>query len=747
MNIFRAFILTLLLSGTSHLSIAQKRIIDSLQKIVNTTTVDTTKLSALCSLSGICEPAEILSYAQPAIKLALEKQKPLKSGSLLYRTISHYLAAAYDNEAYYHYAVTGDGDKEIANYRLALNIKQAIRDSAALPATYINMGSYYQRHGDMDKGLEFLLKALDSYPKGTQSYDLAGCLTNIGSNYYQKGDINNALNYYDKALKMMETIKNFSGAGSVLHNMAAVYIETGDTTNHISSLEKSMTYFERSDDQSRIAQVLSSLGRAYSTKDLKKAIDYYQKSQKLAEKGGYKNIIADNYLGLAYIYDKQGDYQQALEYVEKSLKLKEETGSEMGQATALIRFGSTYFKMGNVAKAAEYGEKGLKMAQENGFPGPARLGAELLKNVYEKQHNYEKAFKMYNLYIQMKDSLNNKETRKAVVKQQLKHEYEKKAAADSVKVAEEQKITAVKFKQEQTQRYALYGGLLLIGLFAVFMFNRFKVTQKQKQIIEVKSKETEEQKVIIEEKQKEIVDSINYAKRIQYSLLAHEDLLKANLPEHFVFFKPKDIVSGDFYWATKKGTSFYIAVCDSTGHGVPGAFMSLLNISFLNEAINEKNIVQPNEILNHTRQRLIENMEGGKDGMDAILVRFDTSAGKTNITYAAANNEPVLVKQGAFTELPKDKMPVGKGEKNESFTLQTIEAEKGDILYLYTDGFADQFGGPKGKKFKYKTLNELLVKHAAMDMNAQSLALNENFINWKRELEQVDDVCVVGIRL
>jgi serine phosphatase RsbU (regulator of sigma subunit) len=258
--------------------------------------------------------------------------------------------------------------------------------------------------------------------------------------------------------------------------------------------------------------------------------------------------------------------------------------------------------------------------------------------------------------------------------------------------------------------------------------------------------EIEEKKALIEEKQKEIVDSINYAKRIQYALLAHEDLLKENLPSYFIYFNPKDIVSGDFYWATKKDDRFYIAVCDSTGHGVPGAFMSLLSIGFLTEAINEKGIEKPNEIFDFVRDRLITNLskEGQKDGFDGILLCMDYKTNK--ITYAAANNQPVIIQNNTFIELQKDRMPVGMGERKENFKLHELTFTPNNTIYLYTDGYADQFGGPNGKKFKYKNLNQLLLDITDLDPTEQKQKLSDHFNNWKGDLEQVDDVCVIGIR-
>jgi serine phosphatase RsbU (regulator of sigma subunit) len=211
-------------------------------------------------------------------------------------------------------------------------------------------------------------------------------------------------------------------------------------------------------------------------------------------------------------------------------------------------------------------------------------------------------------------------------------------------------------------------------------------------------------------------------------------------------------VSGAFYWATSKVASssnttntFYLAVCDSTGHGVPGAFMSLLNISFLNEAINEKGIEAPNEVFNHVRQRLIENIgqEGAQDGMDATLIKI---AGN-KIEYAAAYNAPVVIRKGEIVECGYDKMPIGTGETSEGFTNYKLELEKGDMLYLYTDGFADQFGGEKGKKYKDANLKRLFRAIAKENTQKQNELLAAEMETWILDNEQVDDICIIGIQV
>jgi serine phosphatase RsbU (regulator of sigma subunit) len=269
------------------------------------------------------------------------------------------------------------------------------------------------------------------------------------------------------------------------------------------------------------------------------------------------------------------------------------------------------------------------------------------------------------------------------------------------------------------------------------------LVKEQNIVLEQKVKE---RTAALEEKNKEVMDSIHYAKRIQNALLAQEDILRKFYQDrYFLLFKPKDIVSGDFYWGCQQENRIYLAVCDCTGHGVPGAFMSLLNTSYLNEAIIEKNIAKPNEIFNYVRDRLVTTIshEGGRDGMDGILFCKDLTTNK--ITYAAAYNTPYLVRKGALVELQTDKMPVGRGELDKSFTNFDLKLEQGDGLYLLTDGYADQFGGPKGKKFKYKQLEDILISMSHLPMSEQKIILEQKFNEWKEGFEQVDDVCIIGI--
>jgi serine phosphatase RsbU (regulator of sigma subunit) len=315
------------------------------------------------------------------------------------------------------------------------------------------------------------------------------------------------------------------------------------------------------------------------------------------------------------------------------------------------------------------------------------------------------------------------------------------------------------------QEFLTHGAMLTLTVvvFCVFMIRtRYRLTYKEiksrlelaysKKIIEIEHATVTEQK-------KEILDSINYAKRIQSAMLTSENIFSKYLKNYFVLFKPKDIVSGDFYWATPISEhKFILITADSTGHGVPGAMMSMLNISCLNEAVNERKLLSPAAILNHARQRIISSLaedgsaEGGKDGMDCSVVVFDFE--HKQITYAAANNPIWIVRfsnnntEAELIDLKPDRMPVGKHDKDkEPFSEHTFELQDGDVVYTLTDGFADQFGGVKQKKFTYKKLKEMLLKINTNGCNDQKAYLTNVFTEWKGKLDQVDDVLIIGVKV
>lgn len=265
------------------------------------------------------------------------------------------------------------------------------------------------------------------------------------------------------------------------------------------------------------------------------------------------------------------------------------------------------------------------------------------------------------------------------------------------------------------------------------------------------AEQIEEQKETLEEKNREITDSINYAKKIQSSLIPAESEFNSHFKDSFVLFKPKDIVSGDFYWISRKEDKVFYATADCTGHGVPGGFMTMLGISFLDQIINESEIYEPGRILDILRERLIHTLKQSgsagenKDGMDIVLCCIDLKTKKMN--YAAGNNSLYVYRNNEFIEYKPDKQPCGFYPDPKPFTQKEIALQEGDIVYTFTDGFADQFGGPKGKKFKYRNLEQTITSLKDRSLSEQKKELDTVFENWRGHLEQVDDVCIIGVSI
>jgi len=312
-----------------------------------------------------------------------------------------------------------------------------------------------------------------------------------------------------------------------------------------------------------------------------------------------------------------------------------------------------------------------------------------------------------------------------------------------------------------TQEILINGGMLVVTvavISVVLIHARYVLTKKEiiaRLSLAATNKELEIKNNIIEEKNKDITASINYAKRIQEAMLPEKELKNRLFPNAFVYYQPRDIVSGDFYWFAEKGNKKIIAAVDCTGHGVPGAFMSMIGNAMLNEIVLEKGIIKASEILNHLREHIIKSLKQTgadgeqKDGMDISLCVFDKDENK--LEFAGANNPLWIVTRETppvLKEIKGDKQPIGIYMGNPTpFTNHEIALSKGDSVYIFTDGFADQMGGETGKKYKTKTMKELLLTIQHIPMREQEAAISKLFHNWKGTYEQTDDILVIGVEV
>jgi len=677
----------------------------------------------------------------------------------------------------------------LAYYALALN----------------NFGYLYEKQGDISKAFEYFNKSLPIQEEIDDKLGMAGSLLNLGMIFRQQGNIPKALEYYHRALKLQILIDNKSGIATSYNNIGFVYDSQGEYLKAYEYYNKALNINFLLKDKSSIAICYTNIAFLYSfhnelffngSKDECmrnghiKAIEYLNKSIKLQEEINDKSGIASSLNSLGSLYETFGDpycsestdecyehgQKKALDLYTKSLVLRQEINNKVGITISYECLSSLLLKQNKIGEAFRFADLSLQTAKELGYPENIQNAAILLKKIHEKKGEYKEALEMHELYIQMRDSIINQENRKATYKKQFQIEYEIQFAKDSITHITKEKEE--KYKHEKAiseQRMYTIGGLIgfILMIFVAFIsYRAFKNKKKANILLEQKNIEIYQQKEEIssqrdeiesqrdlvtiqkeeiEEVHKEVTDSINYAKRIQEAVLPISELSRSVLGEHFVLFKPKNIVSGDFYWTTKIENQLFVAVADCTGHGVPGAFMSMLGISFLNEIVQKQEIKKANQILNILRMEIInalqqKGLDGEqKDGMDIslLIVNSDTH----ECQWAGANNPLYIIAKGELTELHGDKMPIAIYPTMKDFTNHGFVLQKGDRIYMFTDGFADQFGGPQGKKFKYKPFKELLTKNTSRPMSEQQSVLMETFLNWKGKLDQVDDVLVLGIKI
>lgn len=600
-----------------------------------------------------------------------------------------------------------------------------------------------------EKALSIVNTTYDLAKKLNYKKGMAQCLNDMGVCYSIQGKMEKSLDYYLQSLKIKEEIKDERGVGISYINIGQVYSDQEQFDKAMEYLNKALAQFEKIHNELEIAATYNSIGTLYDKMDkLDSARIYMERSYELRKKINDIDGISECVGNLATIYKHLGNNKKAIEYYEMDLKYNELEGNDYSRTITMNNMSLLYADMNNIDKAIATAEKSAEISEKKGYLENLKFALGNLADFYRTKKDFATAYHYLATYFSVCDSLKNEDLSRSLNDLSMKYETEKKDQQNKL-LQTQNDLSEKTIKQQRLVTVFIIIGFCLVSLLAFFIFRGLKKQRVANTLIS-------QQKDLIEEKHKEITDSINYAERIQRSFLASKELLDKNLKNYFVLFKPKDVVSGDFYWASKIVSSsgvenFMLATADSTGHGVPGAIMSLLNITSLESAIKDGN-TQPADILNHARTTIIERLkkdgsaEGGRDGMDASLICFDF---KTNtFSYAAANNPIWVIRNQQMIELSPDKMPIGKHDKEHiPFVQHSFQMEQGDVIYTLTDGLPDQFGGPKGKKFMYKKLKALLISYSLEPMNIQQKKIEEALQAWKGDFEQVDDITVIGIRV
>jgi serine phosphatase RsbU (regulator of sigma subunit) len=709
MTFRRSFTLFLLLISGVLCAQDQQRI-DSLQKILSSTTIDTLRIGTLSELS------EALYNSDPQQALQINKQIIVLADEAL--------------------------PKYSGNAKERLLLMKA--------ASINNLGILAMDRGDVMECLEYYHQSLPVFEQiGNKTY-LAQAYNNIGFVYENQGDLARGMEYYFKSLKLREEIGDKRGIGESYNNIAYMYKMQGENEKSLETFITAMNFYKEAGDQQGISLIYNNIGSIYKTQHQhKKALEYFLKSAEIKKTLADHKGLSAAYLNIGDVYEKEDQYDSAGIYYNAAMAEAEQAANKSRMASALESMASLYLSTGKTDLALDYAQKSLTLSQELGFPEKIRDSYLILSDIYSRKKDYKNAYTTYRSYKEMADSLLSDATKENSLKQQMKYSFDKRELEIEKEKEKKEIEHLAEVRKQKLMIYTSVSILLIVLLFSIFLYNRFRITRKQKAIIEDQKKQVELQKELVIEKNKEITDSINYAKRIQQAILPPSRLITKLLPESFILYKPKDIVAGDFYWMEHIDNEIIFASADCTGHGVPGAMVSVVCHNALNRSVREFGLTDPGKILEKTRELVIETFQQSdqevKDGMDISLCVYNSKT--LTMKWAGANNPLWIIRNNELLEYKGDKQPVGKFEKAGPFTTHIIELKNNDLLYILTDGYADQFGGEKGKKFKYKPLQEIIVSNSSSSLEIQKQKLDSAFESWKGSLEQVDDVCIIGVRI
>jgi len=580
---------------------------------------------------------------------------------------------------------------------------------------YMVMGIYYRNNSQYDKAFNYQFDAIRLAEKLKDKKLVASGYTNLAILFKNQGNYKKSIEYSKEALKKFIEVKDTISMANCYQNMSNSYRRDKQPDLAIKSSLEAYKLFEAKNDEYGIMSAYSSLGAVYmeDKKDYQKALSYFLKAAEIAEKNTEMNGRAVCYQNLGDCYYRMGNYKLAEEFVKKSLEAGKLLGNREQEAYNYLNLSSINEAVGNPKQALQY----------------------------------------YKLYSGIADSIAKSRYKKSTL--ELEEKFHAEKSQKEIELLSN--LNELKTKENESQkaklqrnRIILIGSVviaIIIALLAFLFYKNFKKANKLNGLLTTKNNQ-------IEYQQKEILDSILYARRIQDSILPQDEELTSALPEHFVIYKPRDIVSGDFYWTYKVNNhQTILALCDCTGHGVPGAFMSLISYTLLNQIVKDPKTNTANTVLDFLARELPVALKSEgtahdlRDGLDIAVAEINFADLTLKCSMA---HIPIYVCNGkelTFVKPDKQSISADNYNKDFAFRLQTINLKKGDRIYFSTDGFADQFGGPKGKKLKYKELEKLLFETHSLPLTEQKKKIESFFESWKSNHEQVDDVTLIGIQI
>lgn len=617
------------------------------------------------------------------------------------------------------FAVRGNFDSALVYFQNSYIIAKELNNERLMLNALGNLGPVYSEIGNYAKAIDCFMENLRYNEKQGDERKSVITMGNIGVIYFEQYNYNKALKFFTESLALSLEIKEDRVAANMYNNIANVY---------------------------------------HKQKQFISSNKFNFKSLKIRESLDDKQGIAMSYTNIGANYMEQRVFELATQYLNKSLSLSREIGDLVEESRALYNLSLVKKDEGDIREAIILGNQALGISQEVGALLETSETAQALWELYGIQNDCENTLSMYNLYIETRDSILSDDNHRALISKEFEYEYNKKKVIDD---KENEKKVAIEKEKQKRQFIVLIivitaSALVLILL--IIIYRRLRITRKQKIVIEEQKEEVETQrdqiegqKNVIEEKHEEIQESIAYAKRIQEAILPPSSLLNQHLLNNFVYYQPKDVVAGDFYWLETHDELVFFAVADCTGHGVPGAMVSVVCHNALNRAVREFGLKDTGKILDKVRELVLITFEKSeeqmKDGMDICLCLWDKES--NTLQFSGANNPLYIVKDNELETIKGTKQPIGHVEKVIAFETHNIDLKDVHSFYLTTDGYADQFGGEKNKKFGYKQMREILLDNSEKTMEEQKSILSKSLATWieQGDDEQIDDICIIGIKV
>lgn len=608
--------------------------------------------------------------------------------------------------------------------------------------------------------VSYINPLVEIYKENDNKKDLADLYSNKSLAHDFLGQYPEALIASQKSLELYKELKDKEGEAYAYNDIGIIhYYEGNDSLSQVYLDLSFVIYKELNDTVGMAMYYINMANTLYEMEEYPNAIVMYTKARDLNKQINDKagESIALSNIGEVYIL--LGDYDKAENVLTEALEIAEETDDPWNITNPLRGLGDLYRLTNQTSKAIEMLERSVILSIEINALAEQSESYKLLYKLHKSTSNHKEALYYLEKHKETNDSIFDQAklamTHEMEMKYQIKDKAKKIELLNSNKIIDDLEHENQINKQKNKVIY-LVGGLIAFTVLLLFVIRAFVVKKKangklreQNNIIQNKNEVIQNAYFQIEEKNKEILDSIRYAKRIQSAILPSSQQMKSLLPENFVYYKPKDVVAGDFYWLEQKNEKVLFAAADCTGHGVPGAMVSVVCNNALKRTVREYGLTDPGAILNKTRDIVVEEFskadENVKDGMDIALCALKNNS----LEYAGAHNPLWIIRKDAsvIEEIKADKQPIGLFERSQPYTTHKIELEKGDLIYIFSDGFADQFGGEKGKKFKTANLKRLLLSVKSQSMDKQLELIDNAFREWKGDIEQLDDVCVIGLRI